>query len=809
MPFAVLTLLLATPNGSPMTEAYRRAEQFGSPRLGRLVYNLRLEPRWIDGGPRFWYRTDVRGERRFVLVDPDAGSRAPAFDHDALAAALSTELGRTIDAARLPFGEIEWVNGGLRFDTGGVRYQFAGGALSTIEPAPQTPAPPATEEPAQPERGTSPDGRWVAFDRDHNVWLRPTDGGEPVQLTTFGAAEGSFSLVDWSPDSRRLVLARTVPGDRLNMFLVEAKPEDSFRPRLRQHRYDLPGDKVDTHELHLCDVATRALTPVATELIDWGGPPDPRWRPDGVRFTFEQEHRGYQRFRIVEVDSLTGAARAVLEERSATFLAPMKRWIRYLDGGREILFTSERSGWNHLYRLNGETGELLNAITAGEWVVRDVVDVDEQARTIRFTAGGREPGQSPYLRHHYRVGFDGTNLVRLTDGDGDHEVTFTPDGRYLIDTYSRVDQPPIHTLRRASDGGLVGELERADITDLLATGWRLPEPFVAKGRDGVTDIWGVIHRPSTLDETRRYPLVESIYAGPQGSAIPAGFHLTSDVRALAELGFVTVQIDGMGMSGRSKAFHDVAWHNLGDSGFPDRILWMRAAAARYPYLDVTRVGLYGVSAGGYNAARALIAANDFYSVACAIAGNHDHRTDKVWWNELWMGYPVGPHYEEQSNVSQAARLRGKLLLVHGELDDNVNPSAASQQLAGALMRANKDFDMLLVPGLGHGLNDYVKRRLWDHFVRHLLGADPPFEYAIAPTSGSEVNVVFRNALTVPVVISWVTGDGGRRKYHDLAPGAEVRQHTYVGHEWEAEADGRVVSRFAAERDGEVWTIAGE
>jgi dipeptidyl aminopeptidase/acylaminoacyl peptidase len=389
---------------------------------------------------------------------------------------------------------------------------------------------------------------------------------------------------------------------------------------------------------------------------------------------------------------------------------------------------SERDGWNHLHLYDAQTGHVKNQVTKGEWSVREVERVDEQNRQVWFRAGGIRPGQDPYYVHLARVNFDGSALTVLTEADGTHETEFSPDRRFFLDRWSRVDHPPVTELRRASDGTRVCELERADWNALLATGWRAPERFTAKARDGQTDIYGIIIRPGQFDPARRYPVIEEIYAGPQGAFVPKAFGLQTRPHALAELGFVLVQIDGLGTSYRSKAFHDVCWKNLGDAGFPDRILWLKAAAAKYPWLDLNRVGIYGGSAGGQSALRALLAHGDFYKVAVADCGCHDNRLDKIWWNELWMGWPLGPHYEEQSNVTQAHRLQGKLLLTAGELDRNVDP-ASTMQVVNALIKADKDFDLLIVPGAGHGVGEtpYATRRRMDFFVRHLLGVEPRTE----------------------------------------------------------------------------------
>jgi dipeptidyl aminopeptidase/acylaminoacyl peptidase len=453
-----------------------------------------------------------------------------------------------------------------------------------------------------------------------------------------------------------------------------------------------------------------------------------RWHKDSASFSFVYNQRGHQVLRVIGVDATTGEARAIVDEQSSTFIDYSgKQYLEWLDESRELVWMSERDGWNHLYLYDAATGRVKNQITQGEWVVRSVDRVDAKTRQVWFQAGGIRPGQDPYQIHLCRINLDGSGLVILTESDGSHTVQWSPDRRFLVDTCSRVDAAPAHELRRAADGQRVTELERGDLAELEKTGWKIPERFMAKGRDDQTDIYGVIYRPTNFDPARRYPVIEYIYAGPHDSFVPKRFSPLpgGSVQELAELGFVVVQIDGMGTSNRSKKFHDVCWRNLGDGGFPDRIAWLKAAAATRPFMDLERVGIYGGSAGGQTSTRALLAHGDFYKVAVSDCGCHDNRMDKIWWNEQWMGWPIGPHYAEQSNVTQARRLQGKLLLIVGELDRNVDP-ASTMQVANALIKADKDFDLLIVPGAGHGSAEspYGKRRRADFFVRHLLGVEP-------------------------------------------------------------------------------------
>jgi dipeptidyl aminopeptidase/acylaminoacyl peptidase len=393
-----------------------------------------------------------------------------------------------------------------------------------------------------------------------------------------------------------------------------------------------------------------------------------------------------------------------------------------------MIYVSERDGWRHLYLVDTKAGGIKCQITKGQWVVRGIDRIDEEHRQIWFHGGGMNSDQDPYFLHYYQVNFDGTGLVALTAGNGNHTVQYSPDRKYIIDTFSRVDTPPINELRRSADGGLVCRLEEADITELKESGWQAPEVFVAKARDGKTDIWGVISRPKDFDPNKKYPVIENIYAGPQGAYVPKSFSSRRLFSSLTDLGFVVVQMDGMGTGFRSKAFHDVCWKNLKDAGFEDRILWHKAVAAKYPWYDLSRVGIYGTSAGGQNAAGAVLFHPEFYKAAVANCGCHDNRMDKASWNEQWMGYPVGPQFAECSNIENASKLRGNLFLIVGELDTNV-PVESTLRFADALIKAGKDFEFLVVPGEDHGTRgaaaSYVERRQQDFFMRHLLGQLPP------------------------------------------------------------------------------------
>lgn len=589
------------------------------------------------------------------------------------------------------------------------------------------PAAPATRPQSRPARNQSPDGRHRAEVRDRNLYLI-NDAGKEVALSTDGAAaDGYDGRIYWSPDSSKLIAMRGTPGDEHKVYYIESSPTDQTQPKLHSYDYLKPGDNVPQYWPHLFDVASGREIAIVHDLC--ANPfslEDVRWKPDSSAFTFMYNQRGHQALRLIEVNAATGATRTIIDERSSTFIDYSgKQYLHAVEGSDELIWMSERDGWNHLYLYDAKAGEVKNQVTRGEWVVRSVDRVDDAKRQIWFRAGGIRPEQDPYYIHFCRVNFDGTGLVVLTEGDGTHDVEYSPDGKWFVDTWSRVDQPPVTELRRSEDGSLVMELERADTSALLATGWQPPERFVAKGRDGVTDIHGIIIRPTNFDPTKKYPVIESIYAGPQDSFVPKSFRSYFGSQEIGELGFIMVHIDGMGTSNRSKAFHDVCWKNLADAGLPDRILWMKAAAAKHPEMDLSRVGIYGGSAGGQNALGAMLLHGDFYKAAVADCGCHDNRMDKIWWNEQWMGWPVGAEYAANSNVTLARNLTGKLMLVVGEMDENVDP-ASTMQVANALIKADKDFDLLIVPGAGHGACEtpYGRRRRQDFFVRSLMGVEP-------------------------------------------------------------------------------------
>ncbi len=729
-------LLVPAPAHAQGTQAdYKRASALWE-KFGDKLHDTASAPEWVDGGPKFWYRTQRAKGAEFVLVDPEKGEKKPAFDHVKLTNALTKANGGEVVFVELPFTRVRLDGGKVRFRAFDKNWVFdpATGVVNA-DPKPATdksapPRHPASRFTASDPHPISPDGKWEAYiDTDFNVLLKNRDTDAVAVLTTDATVKDQYvPEFYWSPDSDRLVVMKELTAKKSKVTLVESAPADGGRPKATSFDLPRPGDKIARKRPRLFDI--KDSSEIAVPEVQF---PDPyeitqlRWDRDSRRFTFLYNPRGHQFLRLIAVDGTTGKVRTLFEEKGKTFVDyAQKLFLRHLDATGEILWTSERDGWNHLYLRDAETGEVKKQLTKGEWVVRRVDRVDEASKRLWFWAHGVRPGQDPYHLHYCRVNLDGTGLTVLTEGDGTHEVWITPDRKYFVDTYSRVDLAPVTELRRLEDGKLMRKLESGDFSGLKQTGWRVPERFVAKGRDGKTDIYGVIFRPTNFDPKKKYPVVEEIYAGPTEFHVPKRFQAVHDpLQSVVEVGFIGVIIDGMGTNWRSKEFLDVCWKNLSDGGFPDRIAWLKAAAAKYPELDLSRVGIFGGSAGGRNAVRALIAHNSFYKVAVADSGNHDDRHHHIWYGELWMGYPVGNHYAEQSNITQAGKLKGKLLLIAGELDRNVDP-AQTLRLADALIKADKDFDMFVVPGGGHcpAETPFGTRKRTDFLVRHLLGVEP-------------------------------------------------------------------------------------
>ena len=578
------------------------------------------------------------------------------------------------------------------------------------------------------------DSTLSVFHRDNNLWIR--QGQDVKPLTTNGDSTYYYSAWgSFSPDGRYYATVRIKPAPKRYVYYVESMPATAIRqgrfgvvePVLHKQEYAKPGDSLNYRVPVVVEVATGRVIEPSTELFyKQYEVSAPRWDSNSRTLTFTFNERGHKTYRLLELDAQTGKVRTIIEESNPKYVNYNRLYRHDFKDGRRILWTSERDGRNHIYLYDRQKAQLIRQVTKGEFYVREIQHVDEKAGVVYFSANGMNKTEDPYLIHYYRIGLDGKRLTCLTPEEGHHKAMFTDDMQYLIDTYSTVQNPPVTVLRRTKDGQLLRTLETADITRLKAQGWTAPEVFAAPGRDGVTPMWGIIMRPSNFDPSKRYPIIEYIYSGPGDQHVPKSFTpWIWGMAELAELGFIVVQLDAMTTSFRTRAFEEVCYKNLKDGGFPDRKAWIRAAAEKYPYMDIDRVGIYGCSAGGQNAMAAVLWHGDFYKAAYAACGCHDNRMDKIWWNEQWMSYPVDSSYVECSNVENAYRLERPLMLVVGEKDDNVDP-ASTMQVVAALQKAGKDFDLVVLPGARHTMgDDYGEHKRNDFFVRHLMGVEPP------------------------------------------------------------------------------------
>ena len=767
---ATLLSLTAASAQQKFTAAdYARAEKMMGYNTTPLVVRSGVRPNWLPDD-RFWYRVTTAEGAEFVLVDPVKLTRVPAFDHAKLAAALSAATGNTYTEGNLPFQEIEFSADGqsVSVQAGGRWKCDVKGSKCAAEEG----AAPAAGRGGRGGRGgavevLSPDKEHAAFIRDSNLWVRDAATNKEMALTTDGIKDFGYAtdnagwtasdrpILLWSPDSKRIATFQQDQRGVGEMFLVETKVG---HPALRTWKYPLPGDEVvttiqrviidldgprvvrlnlppDQHRSTLCDHVT-------CRGVEWA---DVQWDKDGATLAFVSTSRDHKQEVLRIADATTGAVRDVLEEKVSTFFESGNGRVNwhYLPESREVLWFSERDNWGHLYLYDSQTGKLKSQVTKGEWNVTQVLRVDEKNRQIYFLGVGREKGRDPYFTHFYRIGFDGKHLMLLTPDDANHEVYLSTSGKYFVDSFSKPDVPAIAVLR-SDTGDLLAPLERADIARLTAAGWKPPEPFTVKARDGVTDLYGLMFKPANFDAAKKYPIVNHIYPGPQtGSVGSRSFSAArGDCQALAELGFIVVEIDGMGTPWRSKKFHEAYFGNLGDNTLPDQVAGMKQLAARFPWIDIDRAGIYGHSGGGYAAAGAMFHYPDFFKVGISEAGNHDNREYEDDWAEKWQGLlqtnsDGTTSYDNQANQLAARNLKGHLLLAHGTMDSNV-PPYNTLLVVDELIKANKDFDLLLLPNRNHGFGNeaYMVRRRWDYFVRYLLGAEPPAGYELKPPAGA-------------------------------------------------------------------------
>jgi dipeptidyl aminopeptidase/acylaminoacyl peptidase len=731
---------------------YARAERFLAEHTDPLVFGAGVRPNWTPDG-RFWYERSIPGGNEFVMVDPIAAERGPAFDHGRMAAAMAAVLDTSVAAMGLPIA-------GMTFDGHDVLLDVQAQErlrCDLVEYVCERTGVPRA--PVSSGEAVSPDGKHAAFIRDHDLWVRDRDTGVEARLTSDGIEDFGYGtnnagwvrrdrpVLKWSPDSRKIATFQHDARGVGMMYLTRTKVG---HPELDAWRYPLPEDTVifrihrvvldldrpaGDHVVRL-DMEPDQHRSTCSDHVECGGQlGDLEWSADGTHFAFVSSSRDHKVARVRMADARTGQVRDVFEEVEEAFYESQSGW-RYLSASNEILWFSQRDDWGNLFLYDAESGALKRKVTDGDWNVLDIREVDERARTVTFMGNEREPGD-PYFEYLYRVGLDDGAVTLLTPDSANHVVSISPDGAYIVDSYSTPVIPPVTVLRNHT-GAEVMTLEVADASRLKASGWQPPIPFSVKARDGVTDLYGLLFRPLDFDSIREYPVVNYLYPGPQsGSVGSRSFRAAHrDLQSIAELGFVVIELDAMGTPGRSKSFQEAYYGNMGDNGLPDQMGGILQLAERHSWIDAERVGIYGHSGGGFAAADAILRYPDFFDVAVSQAGNHDNRNYEDDWGEKWQGllevYPDGTtNYDNQANQLLAGNLRGKLLIAHGTLDTNVPPSN-TMLVVDALIAANKDFDLLMLPNRGHGFGNepYMTRRRWDYFVRHLLGAEPPQGYEI-------------------------------------------------------------------------------
>lgn len=727
-------------------EDYQRAKGFLRENLEKKIFKVNITPHWIKGGSKFWYKVKSRRGKEFIFVDSIKKKKRPAFNHQKLAHGISQLMNTDYHPYALPFDEIEFIKKGdminFYINNQYIQCNLKDYCCEFIE-----------REKENQWISKSPDGKWMAVCKDFNVYIHSTQTNEEFQITTDGSEKLIYGFmhdwyqvtnetnpsetrnqgivnIQWSPDSTKFVFPRKNFRDSKKLYLYQSMPNSGYRAQLYSYYRDLPGEKPGlVIDYFIFDVKKRELIPIQIKPLSTMENFDfPHWVKDSKSLHFFHFNRGYKRVYLYKIDAATGSSGLLIEESTKTYFDVFHINANLLRDSDEFIWESDRDGWFHLYLYDWKTGILKNQITKGEFMVRKVVHIDEKKRQVYFLACGRENGEDPYFYHLYRVNLDGSDITLLTPENAFHDIYLSWDKKFFVNQYSRVDLPPVTVLRQLSDGKIIMNIEQADIKELLATGWRFPEAFKVKARDGKTDLYGAIFKPSNFDPNKKYPIINYSYSGPMVINTPKTFlyGLLNLERIFAELGFIVIEVDGFGTGDRNREFQDFNYKNLGDIGAPDHIKAIKKLAQNYTYLDLSRIGILGHSAGGYDVVRALCLYPDFYKVGVAVSGNHDHRISKAWWSELIMGYPVGKNYKEQSNLTSAKNLKGKLLLMHGELDNNVNPTS-TLRLAGELIKANKDFEMVIIPNQGHGilLHPYALKKAWDFFVRHLLGVTPP------------------------------------------------------------------------------------
>ena len=760
-PFFLLASAQAQQRPTLTKNDYEQAQRFLLSNADQLVDHGSVRPNWLPGD-RFWYRDLTARGSDFILVDPVKGTRTVAFDQQKLADQLSKTTGKSYEAFKLPFQTISPLSDkqSVAFQVGTSRWRYDPQRNqlttdTTLVVEPTTSGDARALRNAGGNEVLSPDRKRAAYIKDYNLWVRDSQTGKQTQLTTDGIKDFGYAtdnagwkssdraILAWSPDSKKIATFKQDQRQVSDMYLVTT---NVGKPVLKQWKYPLPGDKdipmihrviidVDNPKVIMLQIPPDPHRATLSDDISSSGTfDDVNWSDDGSKLAFVSTSRDHKQEKIRIADAATGAVREVFDETVSTQYESgwgAINW-RYLDKTNELIWFSERDNWGHLYLYDATTGKLKNQITKGDWLVTRLIKVDEKNQLLYFMANGRQAA-NPYFSQFCRIGFDGSHFTVLTPEEGNHQVTMAPSGNYFVDSYSKPDVPSVTVLRSAA-GKLITTLEKTDITRLTSTGWQPPTPITVKAHDGKTDIYGLLYKPSRLNPNKKYPVIDYIYPGPQGGSVGSWSFSAArgDHQALAELGFVVVQIEGTSNPLRSKSFHDMSYGNMAENTLSDQITGIQQLAKQYAYMDTSRVGIWGHSGGGFATATAMFRYPDFFKVGISESGNHDNRNYEDDWGERYNGLAANADYEAQANQNYAKNLKGKLMLAHGMMDNNVPPSN-TLLVVEALEKANKDYDLVLFPNSAHGFGPYtayMTRRRWDYFVKHLVGAEPPQEYQL-------------------------------------------------------------------------------
>lgn len=707
------------------------------------VYNVSVTPHWFPDSSGVWYNLHNAQGKWYHRLNFDDLESEELFDHQVVADKLSEMVKDTIKPYALPLRNLTYVSSDtFTFDVNVRRYQLVLPSHEIIEIE--------KSESPDPYSSISPDGKWTARVKDYNLYLKNNESGHENQLSQDGSVNyqyasyyGWFDLmegeggerprrfyVDWSPDSKYLVTSICDTRNAEKMYMLDWSVDTLYKPRLLSYFRGSPGDTTMVHYVpYIYNVKNQSQViadfPKATHINSIGF----TWSEDEDVLYGRIPERGYQQEELFRINLEDGSRKQIIEETSSTNIDDLRIW--YKEAAGKIFYTSQKSGWRQLYAYDLKNEE-THAVTEGNYFFHNILYMDDESRMIYFTAAGKEDGHHPYQRQLYTVGYDGGDVERLTSEDVNHDVRFSPDGKYFWDNASTVSYPTRTWLRSSSDGSVLKTISQASVDGLYDKGWRPPMTFSGTARDGVTTIYGALWKPTHFDPAKKYPIIDHSYTGPHTQMYPSQFRtsIARNNQALAELGFIVMMVDGMGTYGRSKAFHNVSYRNMG-MNLLDHKLAIQQLGEQYEWIDTSRVGIFGHSAGGYDAAHAMLQFPETYDVAVSSSGDHDFRMEKAWWPEMYMGWPVDSLYNQVSNITMADRLEGKLLLVHGGLDDNVNASATFK-LAEALVDADKEFDLLILPSQRHGYSDqqhrrYFTKKRWNYFIEHLLGKEPPWD----------------------------------------------------------------------------------